>query len=321
MSKRTLITLFLAGATIVLFGVWRARAPETGSTAVTPDVDTSRTSPTAPVSRPPVTSAANHPNIDSPAFPPGLQPGPISTLTQTFEKSDNLARLVSELAPRVAAGDTEAARVVAQALDECAHLSVFPNFVEGIRKSAEAMPANRRDAALAHLTRFQERCGDLAGAEKITPERIRSAHEAASHGNDLVDQGRRLTASSASMSASEVKDSLRRIVQSRNGEAIASIADAMAESSDDRELFGPYSGSKVHAMAWRLVACDLGMPCGPDSAQTRQACMVFGNCIRGDYREVVRFFFLSPWEFELAAAEERKILQEIIDGNFDRLFP
>lgn len=225
------------------------------------------------------------------------------------------------MTPRAASGDAEAARIIAQALDECSHLSVFPTFIEGFKKTADAMPAARREAALAYAKVYHQRCEELVRAERITPDRLQSANEAASHGNDLVEQGRRLAATSSSMSASDVKDTLRRIVQSRNGEAIASIADAMAETSDDRELFGPYSGSTIQAMAWRLVACDLGLPCGPGSAIVRQACINGGKCIHGSYREVIRFFFLSPWEYELAVAEEGRILRDIYQGDVNLIIP
>ena len=257
----------------------------------------------------------------APPLPPGIAPAALSPLTQSFESSNNLAQLVRDLTARANAGDAQAARAVEQALDECAPLSLMPNLGQSFYTDEGRIPESRRGAALAHLARYRERCTELAGAEKITSQRLLDARQAASHGSDLVEQGRRLVESHSAMSAAEVKSTLRRIVESRDGEAIASISNAMAESQDERELFGPRSGSNMHAMAWKLVACDLGMPCGPTSALARQACLFHGACIQGDFREIVRFFHLSPWQYELALKEEREILRDIASGNFNEIFP
>ncbi|HJU38403.1 MAG TPA: hypothetical protein VJ724_02445 [Tahibacter sp.] len=256
-------------------------------------------------------------------LPAGISPAPLSPLAQAFESSVNLGQLVRELTPRAAAGDAQAARVVAQALEECAILGLRRGGADGFEASAGSMPANRRNAALAHVARYRERCTELVNAEKITPERLRETVHAGSLGNDLVDEARRLVDGASTMSDAQIRDTLRRIVQSRDAQAIAAMSDAMAQRHDDRdsEPFGPRSGSDIHAWAWRFVACDLGMPCGPASAQVRHACLFLGMCVPGDYREVARFYYLTPWAFELAIRQEREILQDIANGNIDQIFP
>ena len=266
-------------------------------------------------------SALDSQSAEHPSLPSGISPAPVSPLALAFESSSNLAQLVLELSPRAAAGDAQAARVIAQALDECATLSVRRGGTEGLDKFAEAMPPNRRNVALAHVAQYRERCAELAKAEKMTPERLREASHAGSLGNDLVDQAQRVVESSTTMSEAEVKDTLRRIVQSRDARAIAIMADAMGQNPDDREIFGTKAGTHIYAMAWKLVACDLGMSCGPSSALVRQGCVVYARCIPGDYREIVRFYLLTPSDYELTLGVEREILQDIADGGIDRLFP
>lgn len=321
MSKKAAVILMVVIAGIAGWA-WYEKGPSTTSPPAQPVGESRSVAPTIADghSRPPAVATAAPDTANPPPSIPIAQ-APPTPLTQAFESSNNLAQLIRDLAPQVAAGDAPAARIVAQALDECASLSVRRDGGEGLGKFAETMPANRRDVALAHLARYLERCTELASAEKITPQRLREASHAGSLGNDLVDQARKLVESSTTMSAAEVTDTLRRIVQSRDVQAIATMSDAMAQSEDDRELFGPRSGSDIHATAWKLVACDLGMPCGPTSALVRQACMAYGRCIPGDFREVVRFFQLSPWEFELTVNEEREILQDIANGRVDEIFP
>lgn len=319
MSNKAVAILVVAVAGVAGW-VWYAKGPGT-----TPTPPNGSSKPDAPIPAglrsPPSEAAASTKGDANPPLPDAIAPVPPTPLAQAFESSNNLAQLIRDATPQVAAGDAQAARIVAQALDECAHLSIFPNFAEGIRKAASAAPADRRDATLAHLTRLQERCAELVSAEKITPEKLRSAFGTASQANDLVDQARRLVEASSAMSEADVKDTLRRIVESRNAEAIAVMADAMGESHDDRELFGPRSGSDISVMAWKLVACDLGLPCGPDSALVRHECMARSKCLPGGYKEIVRFFYLSPWAYELAVEQERAILQEIAKSEINLLFP
>jgi hypothetical protein len=326
MLKRAVVVLLVLIA--IVAGIWYLRKP--GELPAATQARDERDSRVQPVLS--KTAAAKAGNQEPPsstdngrsgtrALPPGVAPLAVSPLTQAFESSNNLAQLVRDVAARAAAGDAQAARVIAQALDECAPLSIRTDGGEGLSKFPETMPASRKAAALAHIARYRERCAELASGEKMTATRLREAFHVAAQGNDLVDQARRLVESSSTISESEVKDTLRRIVAARDGQAIAAMADAMGENPDDRELFGPYSGSDISVMAWTLVACDLGMPCGPTSALTRQACVAYGNCIPGDYREVIRFFRLSPWYFELAVDQEKKILQAIANGSINDIFP
>lgn len=321
MSKRIFVALLLAGIAAVLFGVWYTRTPSSTSVGDVPHANASTdTAASTPRARDPRVPGSS-PSADVPTFPAGLAPLPVSSLTQAFETSDNLARLVDELAPRARAGDADAARVIAQALDECVMLSNNPNFAGGFREQAKKMPAERRAAAMAHIAAHEQRCRELANAEKITMNRIREAGSAASHGNSLTDQAQRLASSHADMSEQDVKETLRTIVQSRNADAISSLADAMGANGDERGLFGPHAGSPAHMIAWKLVACDLGQPCGPTSYTVRHTCVVQDSCVPGGYREYVRFFVLTPYQYELAAAEERTILEAIANGNMEALFP
>lgn len=320
LRRAVLVLLTIAAAAISVWYFWLSN-----EIPVRPGIGENTTTAASPVKVVPASVEA-HPapssqSAESPSLPSSISPVAVSPLAQAFESSSNLSQLVLELSPRAAAGDAQAARVIAQALDECATLSVRRGGTEGLDKFAETMPPNRRDVALAHIARYRERCAELAKAEKMTPERLREASHAGSLGNDLVDQAQRLVESSLTMSEAEVKDTLRRIVQARDAQAIATMADAMGQNPDDREIFGTKAGTHINAMAWKLVACDLGMPCGPSSVPVRQGCVIYGRCIPGDYREIVRFYLLTPWDYELTLRVEREILQDIADGRIDRLFP
>ncbi|MBN8738126.1 MAG: hypothetical protein BGP24_02960 [Lysobacterales bacterium 69-70] len=308
--------LFVAVGLVVgsaLRGTGSEKLPATG-----PVAEHAVRQPTAPKAA----SAPIRTESPVPAAPVLRIDGAVSlAATQAYENAANLKRLADALEPRVAAGDAEAARSLARILDECAPMSLFPNYVEGFRERLSTFPPDRRAAAQRHLDRFEQRCTDLVRAGKISPQRMRQLDRQGAAVDDLVSLARRIANDPAAMPAVERTDALRRIISSRNGEAIHVVADAMSQVDDAGDgILRRYSGGTADLVAWKLVGCDFGAPCGQDSAFVRHECTFLNHCIPGGYREHVQYFSLSPYQFELATDAERVIVQAIIDGRLDVFF-
>ncbi len=241
--------------------------------------------------------------------------------TEIYENAANLKELADALELRVAAGDAEAARSLLKVLDECLPVSTIPDYLEQHRRWAAGQAPDRRSANERHVERLAQRCGDLVRTGKVSRQHMREIRGRGLALDDLVALAQRIAEEPAAMSAAERTDALRRIVASRNGEAIFIVADAMAYVDDAGDGVLPgHSGSDIFLYAWKLVGCDFGAPCGPDSAFVRNACISIGFCTPGGYREYIRYFSLSPYSFEITQQTEREMAQAIADGRFEVFF-
>lgn len=243
-----------------------------------------------------------------------------------YEASDNLAELTSRLAPVAGAGDPGARWMLAKSIQECFPPKIYPNYYELGRKGAQAQPEPRRTLTLRHLERNQRRCAQLLAEGRVTHEAETQAFEAALQGTDVASQASRLV--STSMAAGEpivgdeTRSVQRRIVSSRDPWAIWAMADLMGPVPDEGErVYGPFSGSWINQWAWKLAACRLGYPCGPDSVEVRTRCISASECVNGGVPEMIRHYYLSPHDHELAQATAEKLLALIAAGNVDAIFP
>jgi len=270
----------------------------------------------------PAASAARRSEAPAPVAPALRIAGAVRLpSTEIYENATNLKELADALEPRVAAGDADAARSLLKVLDECLPVSVIPDYLEKHRRWAVGQAPDRRSANERHIDRLAQRCSDLVRTGKVSRQHMREIGERGLVVDDLVALAQRIADDPTAMSVAERTDALRRIIASRNGEALYVVADAMGHADENGVGVLPgHSGSEIFLYAWKLVGCDFGAPCGPDSAFLRNACLNIGYCVPGGYREYVRFYLLSPYTFELVTDAEREIAQAIADGKFEVFF-
>lgn len=240
--------------------------------------------------------------------------------TESFENSSNLRALADSLAAGQKGDDPSAARTMARILGECSQTINFPNYIEGFRRRIAELPPEQQATGLAHINRLEQRCADIAKTEKMTVSRLRDLERRAASMDDVVALAQRVAADPASMSGAERADAVRRIITSRNGEAIYVLADAMEFSDDaDNFLLRQHAGQLTDIYAWKLVGCAYGAPCGPDSSFVRQQCVVQRQCMPGGYREFIRYFLLSPYHYNVVTKAEQDILRTIASGRTEEL--
>lgn len=122
-------------------------------------------------------------------------------------------------------------------------------------------------------------------------------------------------------SEDELKDKLRMIVASRDGEAIGVLATMLGAREEEPQINGPFAGTQEDYIAWLLVACDLGRDCDEGSRVMRQLCLVSGRCKPGGYREFIRTNLATPSQFDSATVKEKTLLQLISNGRYQEIFP
>ena len=235
------------------------------------------------------------------------------TLLDRYVQSINLLDLVTQLRAAADAGDADAARMIAKALDEC-----YPFLISKTRPDAAYVSRQfdepERSIALAHLRTQDLRCGDLVASGQVTVSEVRRTDQRAKDLGDLAGQAMRLVtvrsldpAASKGMSAANV-ELARKIALSRDPEAIAVLGHSEMKSEAD-------------FFAWQLVACDLGRDCGADGYVMRQLCLWLTQCVGGDYREYLRRRQLAPDQYQAVLARERQILQAINSGDVSAIIP
>lgn len=152
-------------------------------------------------------------------------------------------------------------------------------------------------------------------------ERIKTFMAKAKTGGDLGDLIDSAETGTPEPSSADDNELLRRIAAAGHDKAVAILAMSAVDASGERDIHGPFSGLPVDTTAWMLVSCDLGRDCEPNGRLVREKCLTFGQCIGGSYRDYIRYYMTTPYQYEEALKKERQILDLLARGALDELFP
>lgn len=242
-------------------------------------------------------------------------------LQARYDAATNLAALLDSVKSRADTGDAEALRLAAAAGSECFSSQAFVNRAANFRRGAERFSEPERSVALRHNDVQEQRCHDLIAQKALTPALVRESLERAAAAGDMVASTIKLDEQWADMPPNELKEKLRGIVASRDGEAIGLMATMLGPREEEPTLNGPFAGTQDDYIAWLLVACDLGRDCSPNSRLLRELCLTTNRCPPGDYRDYVRASLATPQQFQSALVKEKTLLGLITDGRFQEIFP
>ncbi len=241
---------------------------------------------------------------------------PPTTLLDRYVQSTNLLELIEQLRADADAGDAKAARIIAKAYDECAPFAAMPKlldvaFIMGRYEDPE------RSIALAQKNIQSPRCNSLIATGKVNLAEVRQTERRASELDDFTSQAARLVDELSirrsdddapqAMTGTEIELATR-IALSQDPEAIAILS------------YGQMAARPDEGYAWQLVACDLGRDCSASGYVMRYQCLASGQCVGGNYRELMRRKFLPPDQYEAVLRKEREILQAIRSRDVSHLF-
>lgn len=243
-----------------------------------------------------------------------------------YANSRDLQAFVDSLLAAAEAGDGEAAGLIARAWDECHFAFVTAKTGHRMHGDPARLQEPERSIATAQLAINRQRCGRLvAGAmhreTSWAREQIKAWSDKARAGGDL---GQLIAAGDiGNLELSSVDDNelLRRIAASGHDQAVEMLAMAIADAGGERDIQGPFSGTPADSVAWMLVACALGRDCEPNGRRMRDKCLMLDHCMTGSYRDYIRYYHATPWQFDEALKKERRILDLLKRGALDALFP
>jgi hypothetical protein len=77
----------------------------------------------------------------------------------------------------------------------------------------------------------------------------------------------------------------------------------------------PVEGSALYS-ASTLVACEYGMPCGPDSPRMLEACAMQGRCGASDYRDYLFYYGITPNTAQMVGDYQLGLARAVRDGDW-----
>jgi hypothetical protein len=246
--------------------------------------------------------------------PSGTAVRPPPNITKEFGLSESLAVFVADHVDVASKGDGAAARLIANAYEECKQLTANPrSYADGLKSALGKSITPERAAAFdAAIEREQKRCrGLISSASPASKEVSLWVHGAAANG-DLAAQVR---LARGTLDPSNLVEFQSKLVASPDGPAMSEFGASLSDlSSDERQKVGGISVERLSDAAWALAACDFGEDCSATGEPLRTLCLRAALCdanrLEDAYREL-----LSPLDFENAWRMRTQIVDAVRRGD------
>lgn len=195
-------------------------------------------------------------------------------------------------------GDTVAQLGLSEIYERCAGYAASPEkYVEGIESLATANESQR--AAVENLAkRVSERCRAVSNAGSFSGLDYQEWLMRAAQSGSLTANARLMTRSFETPNPDNVKKVADLAIAGKDAKALFETGELMARVEDSGAL-GAYqavSGPGVGAYAWGVVACRMGLNCGPSSLIMDSLCLNTGKCSYSSYEDFIRGEFIPRGE-------------------------
>ncbi len=264
---------------------------------------------------------------------PGMSP-----MAQEFARARSLKPMYDRLKAPNGAATAEAKFYLWRILATCARGANVdrpgpaPKDRAQQRKDLEAMiplSSPDRDKRLALFDQMNARCDGMEGATTSKAELDQLLADAARDG-DPKAQARLAFPQMATPpgsppgtpSRNNITDDQYRALQaaiaSRDPEAISIAGMALSNTFDDAvfQVGADHAQLSERASldAWRLIACEYGMECGPDNQSLQMDCAYSGHCAANSVQDQVFYYGVSPYEAQLID-QYRQIYRNAVANN------
>jgi hypothetical protein len=252
---------------------------------------------------------ADDPTDQSPS-PGGPSAATVGQAYQSrFDASSDLRALVDQLRPESAGGDGTATRLIGKAYEEC-FIVALNGLASFQRDQEQRLKLETNEQARQGIERafaqVGQRCKGFNGVALKLNQVEEMRNKAASQGDlaAMAEQFRhRMTAGDQGYGPQEQADLAKRVLASKDSEAVAAMAELMGDvAASRRGDLAPFpAGSASAEAAWQFAACNLGRNCGAQGSYLRTVCVSAGlGCRASSVQEMYRRELLPPAEFEKA---------------------
>lgn len=190
-------------------------------------------------------------------------------------------------------GNVEARWMLSRVYDYCSPYANDPggyqldnNVLAGMGQGASTAMASARE-------RVATRCGGFVASDGLGYSLVFQQRRQAAQGGSLAAEAS-LLADGQPLQYDEGyrRELVQRVRDSHDPEAYMALAPAMGvRASGDRAMVDMVAGEALSELAWRVAACELGMPCSADSVLMNSFCANGGICSEDASQDFTDFVY------------------------------
>lgn len=228
----------------------------------------------------------------------------------SYFSAKNLNAYINEL--KATPGETgEFYFAEAKARGECAIFGINPSYVRDAIQGMETNPdIPHAKIRIAMLRRLETRCSGFPETGTHDVSEIPTLYARAALDGSVPAAAHNLVMSSFRTPVAISRRRTIAIIETKNPVAVFELSTLFANNTL-RLQTDALINSRESAIAWRLVACKLGLDCSYTSALVQQACLSGGPCGRGSYIENVENDKVSPSRFGEITKAATQILRAV----------
>ena len=190
-------------------------------------------------------------------------------------------------------GNVEARWMLSRVYDYCSPYANDPggyqldnNVLAGMGQRASAAMASARE-------RVATRCGGFVASDGLGYSLVFQQRRQAAQGGSLAAEASLLADGQPLQNDEDYRRELvQRVRDSHDPEAYMALAPAMGvRASGDHAMVDMVAGEALSELAWRVAACELGMPCGADSVLMNSFCANGGICSEDASQDFTDFVY------------------------------
>jgi len=210
------------------------------------------------------------------ALPSGL---PLD-IRADIEGDTDLFAYAQRLRWQADAGNVEARWMLSRVYDYCSPYANDPGGYQLDNQVLAGMGEGASTAMADARQRVATRCGGFVSSDGLGyPLVFQQRRQAAQDGNLAAEASMFADGQPLQNDESYRRGLVERVRDSHDPEAYMALAPAMGlRASGDRAMTGMVAGEALSELAWRVAACELGMPCGADSVLMNSFCANGGIC-------------------------------------------
>ncbi len=249
------------------------------------------------------------------ALPSGL---PLD-IRADIEGDTDLFAYAQRLRWQADAGNVEARWMLSRVYDYCSPYANDPGGYQLDNQVLAGMGSGASSAMADARQRVATRCGGFVSSDGLNYSLVfQQRRQAAQDGNLAAEAS--LMADGQPLQRDEAyrRGLVERVRDSHDPEAYMALAPAMGlRASGDRAMTGMVAGEALSELAWRVAACELGMPCGADSVLMNSFCANGGICAEDAGQDFTDFVYdaavsrqgaekMTEWVERLIGKRERR---------------
>lgn len=223
------------------------------------------------------------------AVPSGL---PLD-LRADIEGDTDLFAYAQRLRWQADSGNVEARWMLSRVYDYCSQYASDPGGYQLDNNVLTGMGVGNATAMAAARQRVASRCGGFVASDGLGYALVFAQRRQAAQAGNLAAEASMLADGQPLQTTEDYRrDLVERVRESHDPEAYMALAPAMGlRASGDRAMTGMIAGEALSELAWRVAACELGMPCGADSVLMNSFCANGGICSQQSNQDFTDFVY------------------------------